>query len=75
MKLKGKGLYFIRTTPPGKAVNPNGTNDNEILFGEISEHTITSINILINNVFKPFVEKLDNSDWGVCGEEQKKEFT
>lgn len=75
LKLKGKGLYFIRTTPPGKAVNTNGTSDNEILFGEISEHTITSLNILVNSVFKPFVERLDNNDWGQCGEEQKKEFT
>jgi len=24
VKLKGKGLYFVRTTKPGKAVNVNG---------------------------------------------------
>lgn len=24
VKLKGKGVYFIRTLPPGKAINPNG---------------------------------------------------
>lgn len=43
-KLKGKGIFFYRTTPVGKPVNPNGTNDNEVLLGEISEHTITSLN-------------------------------
>lgn len=73
--MKGKGLYFLRTTPPGKQVNPSGTNDNEVLFGEISEHTITSLNTLVNFCFKPLVEKLDNNDWGACGEEQKKEFS
>ena len=75
-KLKGKGLYFVRTTPPNKPVNPNGSNDNEVLFGEISEHTVTSLNIIINNVFKPLVDRLDPaSDWGFCEEEQKKEFS
>jgi hypothetical protein len=58
-KIKGKGLYFVRTTPPHKAVNPNNGNDNEVLFGEISEHTVTSLNIIINNVFKPLVDRLD----------------
>lgn len=58
-KIKGKGLYFVRTTPPHKPVNANGANDNEVLFGEISEHTVTSLNIIINNVFKPLVDRLD----------------
>ena len=24
VKLKGKGVYFFRTLPPGKPINPNG---------------------------------------------------
>jgi hypothetical protein len=68
-RLKGKGIYFVRTTPPGKPVNPNGSNDNEVLFGEISEHTVTSLNVIINNVFKPLVDRLEPVDWGVCEEE------
>ena len=65
----------MRTTPPGKAVNPNGTNDNEVLFGEISEHTITSLNVIINQVFKPLIDKLEVADWGVCEDEQRREFS
>jgi len=72
IKLRGKGLYFLRTTPPGKAINPNGANDNEILFGEVSEHTVTSLNTIINQVYKPFIDRHD--DWGACDEEHKKEF-
>jgi len=68
-RLKGKGLYFVRTTPPGKPVNPNMGNDNDVLFGEISEHTVTSLNVVINNVFKPLVDRLEPADWGVCEEE------
>jgi len=75
VKLKGKGVYFVRTTPPGKALNPSGSYDNEVLFGEVSEHTVTSLNTIINQVYKPLVDKLEVADWGVCEDEQKKEFT
>ena len=75
VKLKGKGLYFVRTTKPGKAVSTNGTNDNEILFGEISQHTVTSLNTIINNVYMPLVGGLETGEWGSCELEQKKEFS
>lgn len=74
MKLRGKGVYFIRCTPPGKKISPSGTNDSEVLFGEISENTVTTLNTLINNIYKPMIDKLDASDWGVCESDQKKEF-
>lgn len=45
------------------------------MFGEISENTIHTLNTIINAIYKPLVDKLENSDWGVCEEEQKKEFT
>lgn len=35
---------------------------------------ITSLNTIINQVYKPLVEKLDANDWGVCEEEQRKDF-
>lgn len=73
IKLKGKGAYFVRTTA-NKAINLNNGSDNEVLFGEISAHTVTSLNTIINQVYKPLVDKLDNSAWGVCETEQKKEF-
>jgi len=44
-------------------------NDNDILFGEISEHMITSLNTVINAVYKPMVEKLDPIDWVKCEDE------
>lgn len=75
IKLRGKGIFFFRTTPPTKLINTNSANDNEVLFGEISEHTIHTLNTLINFVYRPLVDKLEPSDWGVCEEEQKKEFT
>jgi len=55
-------------------VNTNGTSDNEILFGEISEHAVYSLNTIINSVYKPMVGTLDPVEWGSCEDEQKKEF-
>jgi len=74
VKLKGKGVYFVRTTPPKKPISAGNTNDNEVLFGEVSEHTVTSLDTIINQIYKPFIEKLDVKEWGVCEAEQKKEF-
>ena len=67
--MKGKGLYFLRTTPPGKGVTLTSSNDNEVLFGEISEHTIYSLNIIINSIYKPLVERLETGDWDRCEED------
>ncbi len=62
--------------PPGKPINPNNSNnDNEVLFGEISQNVVTSLNVIINQVFKPLVDRLEKDDWGACEDEQKKEFT
>ena len=41
----------------------------------IIENTITSLNLICNSIMKPYVGQLEESDWGVCEEEQKKEFT
>ena len=75
-KLFGKGLYFLRTTGDRKdpSINVNNINEGEVQYGEISQHMITSLNTIINQVYKPLVEKLDANDWGVCEEEQRKDF-
>jgi hypothetical protein len=56
----------MRCTPPGKQITPTGTNDNEVLFGEISEHSVFTLNTIVNNVYKPLVDKIDAADWGSC---------
>jgi dynein heavy chain, axonemal len=61
-------------TPLGKAVNAQGSNDNEVLFGEISEHIVPILNTMINQVYKPLVDRLEKEDWNLCESEQKKEF-
>ena len=43
-----------------------------MLFGEISENTVTSLDTIINRVFKPSVDRYE--EWGQCEMEQRKEF-
>lgn len=64
----------MRCTPPGKPINAAGTNDNEVLFGEINEHTVFTLNTIVNNVYKPLVDRLEGNDWGACEPDQKREF-
>jgi len=52
-----------------------GTADNDVIFGEISEHAVTTLNTVINQVYKPLVENLSEDDWNKCPKEQKMEFS
>ena len=36
---------------------------------------MNSLNVIINQVFKPLIDRLEKDDWGSCEDEQKKEFT
>jgi dynein heavy chain, axonemal len=60
--------------PPGKAINPSGTQDNEVLFGQVHEQTVTILNTVINSVYKPLIDRLQNDEWGDCEVEAKREF-
>jgi hypothetical protein len=73
-KLSGKGCYFLRNSER-KKINEANQNDSSVLFGEISEHSVYSLNTIINQIFKPLVDQLGEEDWGKCEEDQKKEFT
>ena len=72
VKLLGKGVYFLRVQP--KLINTAIAFDDTVLFGEISKNSVNSLNVIVNNVFKPLVEDLKAEDWGDCEDEQRKEF-
>lgn len=53
IKLKGKGLFFMRTTSKGednndKPISLTGTQDEQVMFGEVSENIVNCLNIVIN---------------------------
>jgi hypothetical protein len=59
VKLLGKGLYFLRANiVDDKPINVNTESDDSILFGEVSEHSITTLNTTINQCFKPMIDGL-----------------
>jgi len=68
--LIGKGLYFVRTTDPDSNKDiSKGTTDGDVIFGEISEHAVTTLNTVINQIYKPLIENLTESDWDRCPSE------
>lgn len=73
IKLRDKGIYFVRTNTE-KPINEKMANDDDVLFGEVSEQSVTALNTTINSVFKPLVDNLSKTEWGVCEDEQKREF-
>lgn len=58
-----------------KDISKAAGNDNDVLFGEVSQHTVTSLNTVINQVYKPLVDGLQIEDWDKCPDEQKAEFS
>ena len=49
---------MLATTPPGKGMVANTGSDNDIVFGEISEHSIKTLETLVNAIYAPMVNKL-----------------
>lgn len=74
IKLKGKGMYFVRAKS-GEKISQTAASDDNVLFGEISEHSVKTLNFLINNIYKPIIDKMTTDEWGHCTDDQKKEFT
>ena len=64
----------MRNTKGGAAINPQGTTDEQVLFGEVSEHTVGVLKTFINNVYKPMLDRMDPEEWKMCEVEQQKEF-
>jgi len=68
-----RGAISLEASNQVKKINEANATDNSVLFGQISEHSVYSLNTIINQIFKPLVDQLD--DWGKCEEDQRKEFT
>lgn len=74
-KLKDKAVWFLRMTPEHrKNVNLQEQSDNEVIWGEVSPQCVQQLNNLMENVYFPLIDNLDDREWGVCDDESKKEF-
>ena len=72
VKLESKGVFFLRTTPPGKEINQDKV-DAEVLFGEITPDTLKQLRSTINIILDSFILSAKEG-WGDCDEEQIDEF-
>ena len=68
--MRGKGVFFMRNVKPGEKINQTVVSDDQVLFGEISEHTVGVLKTLINNVYKPLLTQMAESDWKQCEADQ-----
>ena len=73
-KIRSKGAYIYRTVAEGQAVNTQAANDTEVMFGEIGANPICSLDTIISSVFVPFVNAMDEADWGECDKGQRVEL-
>ena len=64
----------MRNTKNSAAINQQQTNDEQVLFGEISQYTVGVLKTLINNVYKPMLDNQSKEDWKMCEADQQKEF-
>ena len=74
MRLTHKGVYFLRTLQPGQPIKESVGYDQEVLFGELSPESVSTLNTLMNSIYKPLVDKLSSADWGVCQNDQRHDF-
>ena len=56
-----------------KNINLNEQSDSEVIWGEISPMCVEQLNNLME-IYSLFILQLEGKEWGVCDEENKKEF-
>ena len=71
-RLRGKGIYFLRTTDAEDGVDLGKASDDTVLFGEIGEQPLQVLESTLNTVYKPHFEA--SGDWGKARKPQTKEF-
>jgi dynein heavy chain len=81
VKLEKKGVYFLRTTPPGKEVSLDKV-DSDILFGELTPQSLELLKQAISLILANFINNKESHsgsntgkyNWGECDKEQVEEF-
>ena len=61
--LNRKCCYFVRNAPVDVELDTAKEAENDLLFGELSGHPLSSIENLLSNVYKPMFEACDTSAW------------
>ncbi|CAD7960877.1 unnamed protein product [Amoebophrya sp. A25] len=80
-RLKSRGCYFLRTQPAEKPVKVDVSTDGDLLFGEIAQQPLESLDTSLRAIFLPAVKRcLEQPEagskqvFGNCDAEHRLEF-
>jgi len=67
-----KCCYFVRNLAPGVALDLTKSGDSDLLFGELGDSPLGSIEAILSQSYRPMLDSYDN--WGKVDDEQKNDF-
>ena len=67
-----KCCYFVRNIPPGAPLDLTKSGDADLLFGELGDSVLGTIEAILSQSYRPMLDTYDN--WGKVDEEQKNDF-
>lgn len=79
-RIKNRAVYFLRNVYDNKGmvsdkeIKKDTATDADVLFGEVTQCPLESLNTGLLEVFKPMICKSSSVDWCSCDPEQSTEF-
>lgn len=67
-----KCCYFVRNVQPGTGLDLSKSGDPDLLFGEMGESPLGTIEAILSQSYRPMLDTYDN--WGKVDDEQKTDF-
>ena len=67
-----KCCYFVRNIPAGVALDLTKCGDSDLLFGELGDSALGTIEAILSQTYRPMLNTYDN--WGKVDEEQRSDF-
>ena len=70
--MTNKCAYFVRNVPAGAALDISKSGDTDLLFGELGDSALGTIEAILSQTYRPMLSTYDN--WGKVDDEQKNDF-
>ena len=70
--MMNKCCYFVRNVQPGVGLDLAKSGDPDLLFGELGDSALGSIEAILSQSYRPMLDTYDN--WGKVDDEQKNDF-
>ena len=67
-----KSCYFVRNTPPGEALDLSKSGETDLLFGELGDSALGTIEAILSQSYRPMIDEYDS--WGKVDDEHKADF-